>query len=246
MTQVAEWFDSFRAGKEQSYRHAFDIYYRSVFYFALKILNGDTFAAEDVVNDSFRKAWDERSRLATEKHLENFLYLVTRNKCISHLRSIKTARNTEKEWARRADEVEERSPLDLERVQTRLMEVVFEKIALLPAGDILKMSYIDGKTTGEIAETLNISENSVYIHKSRSLKELRKMLTGAEWALFTLFFLHSSQLPAVDAQYDTLSSSKNYAAPSPDPYPAYLHSEQTTYRQRQPGPLGQPDTDSCN
>jgi RNA polymerase sigma factor (sigma-70 family) len=128
--------------------------------------------------------------LATEKHLVNFLYLVTRNGCISHLRTAQVAQTTEREWVRiSAEEMHKNTALDLERVQTRLMDVVFEKLSQLPGGDILRMSYLEGKSTKEIAEQLQISENNVYIMKSRSLKSLRNMLTKNEWMLFVLIFL---------------------------------------------------------
>ncbi len=90
MVKRNDWFDLFKRGDQQAFRHAFDTYYKPVTYFALKILNDD-FYAEDIVSESFRKAWDARSKFATERHLENFLYLVTRNACISHLRSERIA-----------------------------------------------------------------------------------------------------------------------------------------------------------
>ena len=189
MNEGEDWFPLFRDGNEQAFRQAFDKYYRPVSYFALKILQDD-FYAEDIVSDTFRKAWDARAKFATEKHLVNFLYLVTRNECISYLRSIRVAQSTDKEWIRIfLEETEKDTPLDLERVQTRLMEVIFEKISKLPAGNILRMSYIEGKSTKEIADELQTSENNVYIMKSRSLKSLRSVLTKTEWMFFVLIFL---------------------------------------------------------
>jgi RNA polymerase sigma factor (sigma-70 family) len=157
-----------------------------VSYFALKILQDDSYA-EDIVSDTFRKAWDARTKFATQRHLVNFLYLVTRNDCISHLRSLRVAQSTDEEWIRLAgQETEKGTSLDLERVQTRLMEVIFEKLTVLPGGDVLRMSYIEGKSTKEIAMELDISENNVYIIKSRSLKTLRIMLTRNEWMFLML------------------------------------------------------------
>lgn len=190
MNEGEDWFPLFREGNEQAFRQAFDKYYRPVSYFALKILQDDSYA-EDIVSDTFRKAWDARTKFATQRHLVNFLYLVTRNGCISHLRSLRVAQSTDEEWIRLAvEETEKSTSLDLERVQTRLMEVIFEKLTMLPGGEVLRMSYIEGKSTKEIAMELDISENNVYIIKSRSLKTLRTMLTRNEWMFLMLAFIY--------------------------------------------------------
>jgi len=189
VAQGNDWFTEFREGETEAFRHVFDKYYRPVSYFAQKILNDDLYA-EDIVSETFRKAWDARKKFATPRHLENFLYLVTRNGCISHLRSERVAQTTDKEWTRLSgDEPEPGLPLDLERVQARLIEMMFEKLRELPGGDVLRMSYIEGRSTKEIAAELNITENNVYIIKSRSLKALRAILTKGEWMLFMLLFM---------------------------------------------------------
>lgn len=185
-----DWFHLFQKGEEQAFRQVFDRYYRPVSYFALKILQDDSYA-EDIVSETFRKAWDARTRFATQKHLTNFLYLVTRNSCISYLRSTRAAQATDEQWVQLAGEAKEgNEPIDLERVQTRLMEVIFEKLASLPGGNVLRMSFLEGKSTKEIAKELDITENNVYIIKSRSLKTLKMMLTKAEWIFFVLILVN--------------------------------------------------------
>ena len=189
MAQGNDWFTDFREGEAEAFRHVFEKYYRPVSYFAQKILNDDLYA-EDIVSETFRKAWDARKKFATPRHLENFLYLVTRNGCISHLRSERVVQTTDREWTKLAsDEPEAGTPLDLERVQARLIETMFEKLKVLPGGDVLRMSFIEGKSTSEIASELNITENNVYIIKSRSLKALRAILTKGEWMLFVFMFM---------------------------------------------------------
>jgi RNA polymerase sigma-70 factor (ECF subfamily) len=155
----------------------------------MKILRDDTYA-EDIVSETFQKAWDRRAKFATPRHLENFLYLVTRNSCISQLRSDRVTQTTAQEWVRVAGEMENsNSPIDLERTQSQLIEVIFKKMEQLPGGDVLRMAFIEGKSTQEIASILQTTENNVYIIKSRSLKALRGMLTNNEWMFFVLLFI---------------------------------------------------------
>jgi DNA-directed RNA polymerase specialized sigma24 family protein len=98
--------------------------------------------------------------------------------------------STQKEWVKLAcDEEAGSSPIDIERVQARLLELIYQKLEKLPGGDVLRMSYIEGKSTKQIARELDMTENNVYIIKSRSLKVLRTMLSKSEWMLFVLLFL---------------------------------------------------------
>jgi DNA-directed RNA polymerase specialized sigma subunit len=98
--------------------------------------------------------------------------------------------NIEDEFDERAGAVVNHElSIDFERVQTRLMEVVFEQLQRLPGGDILRMYFIEGKSTREIATELAMTENNVYVIKSRSLKTLRSMLSGHEWMYLMLVLL---------------------------------------------------------
>ena len=184
-----DWFHLYREGDKNAFEKVFRLYYRSIVYYALKILHEDSYA-EDIVSESFRKAWDHRERMETPKHLENFLYFVTRNACISYLRSDRVSQSTEKEWSRISEGEDGGSPLDLERLQTELIQVITKHLEKLPGGDILRMSYLEGLSTKEIAMQLNITENTVYIAKSRSLKALRTILTKEQWSMVILLFFH--------------------------------------------------------
>ena len=184
-----DWFHLYREGDKNAFEKVFNLYYRSIVYYALKILHEDSYA-EDIVSESFRKAWDYRERMETSKHLENFLYFVTRNACISYLRSDRVAQSTEKEWSRISEGEDGGNPLDLERLQTELIQVVVKHLEKLPGGDILRMSYLEGLSTREIATQLNITENTVYIAKSRSLKALRTILTKDQWLMAMVLFFH--------------------------------------------------------
>jgi RNA polymerase sigma factor (sigma-70 family) len=172
----SDWFLLFKEGNKDAFRQVFENHYRPILYFASSILQQDSYA-EDLVSETFRKAWEYRNRFETPRHLENFLFFVTRNACISYLRWDRTIHSTEQEWARLKGEIEKANPsIDLERVQARLIELLYNHLSTLSGGDVLRMSYLEGKTTQEIAEKLNISENSVYIIKSRSLRLLREIL----------------------------------------------------------------------
>jgi RNA polymerase sigma factor (sigma-70 family) len=175
MSKGDDWFFFFREGDQNAFEKAFGLYYRPVIYYAMKILNDDSYA-EDIVSETFNKAWQNREKLETVGHFENFLYMVTRNACLSYIRSDRVAQMTEKGWWRMFNEEREGHILDLEKAHTELMESINRHLEKLSGGQIVRMSYLEGKSTKEIASKLKITENIVYITKHRSLKSLRSML----------------------------------------------------------------------
>src|SRR5579871_5376350 len=91
--QGENWFSLFQKGNKNAFQKVFDLYYKAIVYFAIKIIQDEGYA-EDFVSETFNKAWENRTKFETARHLENFLYLVTRNRCISFLRSDKMIRST--------------------------------------------------------------------------------------------------------------------------------------------------------
>lgn len=183
-----DWFTSFREGKEEALRHLFNELYPRIRYFAGDILNDDSYA-EDIATGAFHKAWKSRHKFIRPRHLENFLFVVTRNECISYLESGQRKKANYKEWAYLVDESQhDNSPLDLERAQAQAIETIYAVLDTLPNGDVLRMIFLQKKSTKEIAEKLNTNVNNVYIMKSRALKALRAKLPKDLWLLFVLIF----------------------------------------------------------
>jgi|GEM_PF-225144 len=173
MVKKSDWFEPFKAGEERGIQELFELYYRPMCYRAFKILH-DKQEAEGIVGEIFEKAWDKRAKFNTERHLINFLYLVTENTCFKKLRDDKVIEKNYEEWIQQAlDETTTETALEYERTLTEMMNIVIKELETLPGGDVIRMSFLEGMSTKEIALALNISENNVYIKKSRGLKVLR-------------------------------------------------------------------------
>ena len=118
------WFDLYKRGNRKAMERAFHEYYRPVFYYANLFLEDDD-AAKDIVNESFHKAWNSRAKIESAKHFNNFLFNVTRDACISYVRKRQTELITEKGFAALFDQAESEAPIDLERIQTELIEKIY-------------------------------------------------------------------------------------------------------------------------
>jgi DNA-directed RNA polymerase specialized sigma subunit len=97
----------------------------------------------------------------------------------------------DEEWVKRADnDTQVDDPVDTERVLALMLEKIYKKMnALGEQGEVLRMSFIEGKSTKEIAAKLGCTENAVYLIKSRGLKALRSKLSKNQWLFFLCIFM---------------------------------------------------------
>jgi RNA polymerase sigma-70 factor (ECF subfamily) len=141
--------------------------------------------AEDLVHDMFLLLWRRKRPLDGVRDLNAYLYRITRNLALNHVRR----RTVEARWqageaaahaaalvenASRAPDAEQRLASD-ERVAALLCAVD----SLPPRQrQVILLRWREGKTLDEIAATLGISVNTVEIHTTRAHKHLRKLLPG--------------------------------------------------------------------
>ena len=189
MVNDSDLFLRFRDGDEAAFRQLFDAHYRSIIYFAGNILKADPYT-EDIVSDSFRKAWEGRAKFTGERHLLRFLFVVTRNECINHLKAREVKRIGDREWTWLLTGADDALPLDIERAQTKLITKLYELLdnSPSPIREVLRMSFFEHKTAKEIAAEMRLTEENVYSIKSRTYKKFRAILSKELWALFVLLY----------------------------------------------------------
>src|SRR6185312_12498333 len=128
MVKDSLWFTPFKEGDEAAMRQLYKECYTPLCYYAFQIINDEDYAA-GIVSETFGKAWNQRTRFNTEKHLKNFLYRVTRNECLKKLRGDKTIERTDEEWVRLTqNETTTGTALDDERAKTLLIEAVIREL----------------------------------------------------------------------------------------------------------------------
>lgn len=180
------WFDAYKSGDADRYVEVFHQYYRPIYHYATKTLGAGNPDVDDVVNQAFALAWEVRDQIATPTHLRNYLYKVIKHRGISAFRTHNASRRKALEYLKHFDEIDSENPIDFERVWTQVIDTIYKQLETLPNGHVLKMIYLDGLSTHEIATKLNTTDNNVYIMKSRALKQLRTYL-GKDFPLVLLF-----------------------------------------------------------
>jgi RNA polymerase sigma-70 factor (family 1) len=176
-------------GDFSSLEEAFRLYNRPLLFFVKNMLK-DSKVSEEIVSDSFVKLWQHRHNIQTGENLKAFLYIVTKNACRNYLKSSYSKQNFEYELDE--DLMISEPDVYVKILNAELMESISYEMAKLPEKQrlVFKMSYLDGLSTIEICEKLNVSESAVFANKSRALEALRKAFKDKNM-LLALFVLNA-------------------------------------------------------
>ena len=172
-TREVDIIQEFARGGESAFRVLYDRYAVALRYFAAKYLNEDTMI-DDVVQDAFVDLWEKRSDFRGEYAVKAYLYKAVRNDCLNLMRH----QQVEDKYARRVVTEGEDSESFLDRIlESEIFQTLSDVFNELPPAckEVYQMS-LDGKSHEEIAQTLNISVNTVKKHKNNANHYMRVRL----------------------------------------------------------------------
>lgn len=144
-------------------------------------LTGDLPAAEDIVSESFIKAFARRSEFLGTGNFKAFLYVATRNACINYQKANKKQSSLVEQLAylyEGEDGLPDQPVLRNEIVFAELVQSIYEEVERLPrkCRKVFKMVFFDSLTTDVIAERLGINPQTVRTQKARALQLLKTEL----------------------------------------------------------------------
>jgi len=166
-----------KEGDEFYFNLIFKRYRNQLFNYLYKVSKSKEIA-EEIVLDVFLKLWHGRDAITEIKKLEAFLYSVAHNKAIDFFRAAK--RNPilqEAVWEAIADITTPESA-DTRLYQLNLEALIREAIDQLSPQrrKVFDLRQNEGLTYDEIAETLNLSTNTVRNHLAASVDFIREHL----------------------------------------------------------------------
>lgn len=157
-----------------AFKELFDLYYMPLSIYALKYC--DSFQlAEDIVQDLFIKFWDEKIYLKLEGTISPYLFKSIKNNTLQA-----TKKKSKYRFLKIEDQVN--NLMDDEKVDLNSIEEeknkLYEEIEALPdkSKEVFKAIVLQNMKYKEVAESLDISVNTVKTHYSRALKKLRNSL----------------------------------------------------------------------
>lgn len=167
---------------QQTLRTYFDYYFRPLCAFGYRYL-GDSEAVQDQVQSVFISLWDNRGNFDNEKAIKTFLYTSVRNKCLNHLKHLSVRQKHEENLIY---ELESAHFFTQHVIEEDAFNLLYREIENLPnsARKIMLLA-LKGLKNKEIAETLNLSENTVKTQKKIAYGKLKDKLSGA---MMTILF----------------------------------------------------------
>ena len=151
---------------KQTFEQIFRRHYDGMFRLARRML-GDDAESKDVVSDVFASLLDKDETQLKTDTLQGFLLTSIRNRCVNLLVHKQKEQAAIVNLKDNADEGSGQEQLNVLRdyIDTRLPEL---------SQRILRLRFQQGLKYREIAETLQVSEVTVYNHLSQSLKQMKE------------------------------------------------------------------------
>ncbi len=170
-----ELVNQLRAGYEMAFELIFHRTKGRLKGFLLKVLpHGED--AESVLQEIYLKVWTNRKSIKADNNFETYLYAIARNMVIDIMRKRLHKQKYLEELCSQLHEENENCLDTLAMVEySELEQKILELIEKLPEKRrvVFKLNKIDGLTYKQIAEKLNISENTVDSQIRNALASLR-------------------------------------------------------------------------
>ena len=142
--------------------------------------------AKDIVQEAFIRLWEERNKIDNPS---SWLFTVVRNKSLNWLTSSKNNTSKKVELSDNTLKPVDETAIEEAIEYFRQVEQAYKKIQQLSSRckDIFVMTYIEKMKVKEIAQELNISENTVKTYLKRA-KELLHIIAAILIGLTATFF----------------------------------------------------------
>lgn len=168
-------------GDVDALRILHDKYYYQMWIWSSKYTRNQTLS-EELVSDCFIKLWDRRKHIIIEKSLKSYLFLMLRNQIISHARKAKHEVIIDSE---NLPDIPDEVTLDNQDFYAEL----YLAISKIPEQrrKILELAVFKSLTYKEIADSLDISVNTVKTQMGRAYQFLKEELDPTNFLLFQIF-----------------------------------------------------------
>lgn len=185
MANSNEILSLYKHDERAALQKLFDIYYEPLLLYCYRLIR-DSESAEDIVQDCFVHIWRSRRLENFEGELDRFMFQAIKFRAINYVRD-------QYRRDRLADNIsgenDELPTYFQEEEAGKEIELLHYTISCLPdeCRKIFLMACLDDMKYREIAETLNISINTVKTQMKIALRFLREHLTRDTFSSILLF-----------------------------------------------------------
>lgn len=169
----------FLAGSDEAFEQLVNRYLKAIYNFLYQFTQ-DKDSLDDLVQETFIKAWKNIKKFDLQKNFRTWLYAIAKNTAYDFLKKKKTVPFSnffDNDGNNQLDNISEDQPLPDELLaRADLVQELEKKLQKIPDNYriILLMRYKDDFSLQEIAEILNVSYNTVKSQHARALASLKK------------------------------------------------------------------------
>jgi RNA polymerase sigma-70 factor (ECF subfamily) len=173
--------EAVKKGDYRAFEILFNSYYPAMCKYAHSMVHSIE-TAEDLVSDIFVKFWEQPVTLSVNTSLKGYLFRTVHNTCLNYLsRKNRTFQNLDAQTVEKLQMLIPDLTVDDSSgvlVAAELEKQINQTVEELPeeCGRIFKMSRQEGLSHREIAQKLNISENTVKVQIYRALFKIKESL----------------------------------------------------------------------
>jgi RNA polymerase sigma-70 factor (family 1) len=174
-----------KAGEEDAFNEIYNQFAASLTSFAAARLTSLE-EAHDIIHDLFVHLWQERENISINTSLSGFLYAAIRYRVIDHIRRNSTRKKYAEQIAKMPIHTQEETEnLLYEKELREKLEGAINQLTPRTK-EVFRMSRFEHLSIGEIAEKLNLSEQTVKNQLTTALNQLRSLLGKMQFLLWWL------------------------------------------------------------
>lgn len=173
-------------GKEDALKEIYRLFFHALCAFGSRFVKDDA-AVADMVQEVFIKVWGRQEKFEAIYSLRSFMYLSVRNACLNYNRDRSQVKKVSLNDTVSEALVEEEECFVIEE---ELHRRIRNEVERLPEAmrKVFNLTLLDMSIT-EIAEVLDVSENTVRNQRARAREILRGKLKDKMFLLFLFYFV---------------------------------------------------------
>lgn len=181
-----EWLSRLQSGDEKAFSFLFDHYHRLLYTLAFRYLKSCE-EAEDAVQYTFMKIWEQRSSIDFTKGVRSLLFTILKHYVLNELRHQQIVLGKQENIKMLLEESDDDFAENLEKQE--LYACLNQAISLLPPQkrEICLLKMEDELSNQEIADKMKITVPTVKSHYTQLLKMLR---TGINKFICYILFMY--------------------------------------------------------
>jgi RNA polymerase sigma-70 factor (ECF subfamily) len=175
---------SINSGDRKVFKQVFDLFYNALCAFSIKYIQ-DWDAVEDIVQEVFVTFYEHKKEFENIQSIKAYLYTAARNKCLNFLKHRTVIQRHEQALIY---ELESSQFFTSHVIEEETFNLLYAEIRQLPEGSqAIMLLAVKGLKNKEIAEKLQISENTVKTQKKIAYTKIKENLKTVFRSIFLSF-----------------------------------------------------------